>query len=110
MVCADGINILSKNIISLKKTKVSLFNFFLFFEDVDLEVNTDLNLSVYFVSSQNIGQYNNIRMINKSFENVANLFGNNSNKSKFHSLNSEDACYCSVHKLCLSFCRLKIYR
>jgi hypothetical protein len=35
---------------------------------------------------QNIIQNNNTRMINKSFKNATNLFGKNSNKSKFHSL------------------------
>ena len=38
LICADGVNILSKNIISLKE----MTN-----EDIDLEVNTELNLGIY---------------------------------------------------------------
>jgi hypothetical protein len=53
-------------------------------KDVGLEINVDKTKYMLLSHHQNVGQNRDINIANKSFENIQ-IFGDNSNKSKFDS-------------------------
>jgi hypothetical protein len=84
-VHTDDVSILGENTSTIMKNKEALLQDS---REVGLEVNTDKTISRH----QNAGHNHNLLTANKSFDNVEKLehLGNNSNKSKLHSLRNKE--------------------
>jgi hypothetical protein len=80
---ADGVNILGDNIDTINKNTKTLIAAR---KEVGLEVNGEKTKYMLVPRDQNAGQNRELKIGNRSYENVSlQLFGNNSNKSKFDS-------------------------
>jgi hypothetical protein len=112
LIYADDVNLLGNNMDTIKNNTETLI---VASEKVGLEVNTEKTKYVYILLSlhQNVGQYRDIKIANRSFENVTQ-FKYLRTTLKNHNLiqeeikrilNSVNACYHSVQNL-LSSCLL----
>jgi hypothetical protein len=84
LVYADEVNTLGGSIHAIKKNTEALVEAS---KEIGLEVNAETTKYMVMSRDQNAGQNHNIKTDNKSFERVEQFkyFGNNANKSKFHS-------------------------
>jgi hypothetical protein len=113
LVYADDVNLLRDNIDTMKKNKETLINTS---KEVSLEANAEKTKCLLLSHHQNAGQNHNIKIANRSFQNVA-LFKylgtavTNQNliqEECKRRLNSVNAHYHSVQKLLLLTCYLKM--
>jgi hypothetical protein len=82
LVYADDVNLLGDNIDTTKKNIETLIGA----SKVGLEVNAEKTKYMLLSRHQNAGQNQNIKTGDRSVENVTfQIFGNDSNKSKFNS-------------------------
>jgi hypothetical protein len=103
---ADDVNVLGDNMDTLKNIEILIDGS----KEVDLEVNPEKTKYILLSRHQNAGQNHNIKIGNRSFENVAQLrylkttvINQNLIQEEIkRRLNSGNACYHSVQKL-LSF-------
>jgi hypothetical protein len=113
MIYADDVTLLSDNIDTIKKNTETLIDAS---DEVCLEVNTEKTKYMLLSRHQNAGQNYNIKIANKSFENMVQLRHLRTTvpnqyliqkeiKSRF---NSGSACYHSVQNLSLHVCCLKM--
>jgi hypothetical protein len=82
---ADDVNLLGDNIDTINKTMETLIDAS---KEVGLEIKVEKTKYLLLSHHQNVGQNWDIKIANRSFENVSQLkyvFGNGSNKSKFNS-------------------------
>jgi hypothetical protein len=112
MVYADDVNLLGDNINTIKKHTDA---FFAARKEVGLEVNAEKTKYMLLSRHQNAGQNHDIKIANRSFENVAHfkyLGMTVTNKNSIQEeidrgLNSGNVCYHSVQKFCRLVCCLK---
>jgi hypothetical protein len=79
----DDVNLLEDNIGTIKKNTVTLIGAG---KKVGLEMNVERTKYMLLSRHQNAGQNRNINIANRSFENMTvQIFGDDSNKSKFDS-------------------------
>jgi sorting nexin-29 len=103
LVYADDMNLLGDNVDTLKKNAQSLINAS---KEVGLEVNAEKTKYVLLSRHQNAEQNRNIKIADRSFENVAQFRYFGMTASNIHliqeeikrRLNSDNACYHSVQK------------
>jgi hypothetical protein len=77
---ADDVNLLGDNIHTVKKNTETLIDA----KEVGLEINVEKTKYMLLSPQQNVGQNQDIKIANRSFETVTvQIFGDNSNKSKF---------------------------
>jgi hypothetical protein len=80
---ADDVNLLGDNIDTIKKSTETLIGAS---KEVGLEINVEKTKYKLLSRHQNVGQNWDIKIANRSFENVIpQIFGNDSNKPKFDS-------------------------
>jgi hypothetical protein len=80
---ADDVNLLGDNIDNIKKNTETLIDAS---KEIGLEINVEKTKYMLPSLEQNAGQNRDIKIANRSFENVSvQIFGNDSNKSKFDS-------------------------
>jgi hypothetical protein len=80
---ADDVNLLGDNIDTIKKNMEILIDAC---KEVGLEINVDKTKYMLLSRHQNVGQNRDIKIANRSFENVSvQIFGDDSNKPKFDS-------------------------
>jgi hypothetical protein len=80
---ADDMNLLGDNIDTVKKNTETLIDDS---KEVGLEIKVEKTKYMLLSRHQNVVQNRDIKIANRLFENVTvQIFGNNSNKSKFHS-------------------------
>jgi hypothetical protein len=84
LVYADDVTLLGNNLNTRKKNTHTLISDS---KEVGLEVNTEESEYMLLSRHQNAGQIHDIKIANRSFENVAQFkyFWNKNNKSKFDS-------------------------
>jgi hypothetical protein len=105
LVYADDVNLLGDNIDTIKKNTVTLTGAS---KEVGLEVNAEKTKYMLLSRHQNAGQNHNIKIDNRSFENVAQFkyLGTTVTNQNIieeeikRRLNSGNACYHSVQKFC----------
>jgi hypothetical protein len=98
---ADDVNLLGDNINTIKKNTYALNDIS---KEVDLEVNAEKTKYTLMCRHQNAGQNHNVKIANRSFENVAQfkyLGSTVSNQNMIQEeikrrMNSGNACYHSV--------------
>jgi hypothetical protein len=103
-VYADDVNLLGDDIDTIKKNTETLIGAS---KEVGLEVNTEKAKYMLISHHENAGQNHNIKIANRSFENMAkfNYLGKIiTDQNVFHGkiksgLNLDNACYYSVHNL-----------
>jgi hypothetical protein len=69
LLCADDVNLFVKNIYPIKKTEALLFTK----NDVCLEVTVQKTKRMFMCCEQHAGQNRNMKIGNKSFENLSKL-------------------------------------
>jgi hypothetical protein len=119
LVYADDVNLLADNIGTIKKNKETSIDAS---KKVDLEVNTEKTKYMLLSCNHNVGQNNDLKMANRSFENVRQFkpFGTVTNENLSQEeikrrMNSGNACNHSVQNI-LSCClmsknvNIKIYK
>jgi hypothetical protein len=81
---ADDGNLLGNNIGTIKKNTETLIGAS---KEVGIEINIEKTKYMLVSRHQNVGQNRDIKIANRSFENVSTvqIFGDDSNKSKFDS-------------------------
>jgi hypothetical protein len=112
LVYADDVNLLSDNINSIKEKAGSLIGAS---KEVGLEVNAKKTKYMLLSRCHNAGQTHNVKLPNRSFENVAQFQSLGTivtNQNLIHyeikmRLNSGSTCHYSVHNFCLLICCLK---
>jgi hypothetical protein len=78
---ADDVNLLGDNMDTIKKNTETLIHAS---KGVGLEINVEKTKYMLLSPHQNVGQSRDIKIGNRSFENVSvQIFGDDSNKSKF---------------------------
>jgi hypothetical protein len=84
LVYADDVNISGGSVHAVKKNTEALV---VASKEVGLKVNAEKTKYMVMSRNQNAGQNHNIKLDNKSFDQggTVQIFGNNPNKSKFHS-------------------------
>jgi hypothetical protein len=110
LVCADDVNLLGDNIVAVKKNTKTTTDAIM---ETGLELSTEKIKYMLLFRYQNAGQNHDMKIANRSFENVAQFkyFGttitvqNLIQKEIKRRLNLDNACYHSVQNL-LSSCRL----
>jgi hypothetical protein len=113
LVYADDVNLLGDSIHTIKENKETLSEAS---KDIGLEINAEKTKYMIMSHHQNSGQNQNIRIADKSFENLAKfkcLGTTLINKKGIHDeikngLNAGNACYYSVQNL-LSSCLVSKY-
>jgi hypothetical protein len=82
LVYADHVNLLGDNIDTIEKNTKTLIDAS---KEVGLEINVEKTKYMLLSGHQNAGQNRDIKIANRSFENVSQLkyFRNDNNKSKF---------------------------
>jgi hypothetical protein len=109
LVYADDVNRVGDNIDTMKKNTESLIYAS---KDVGLEGNSEKTKYMLMSHHQNAGQNHNIKITNRSFENMAKfryLGMEVTNKNLIHEemksrLNLGNSCYHSVQNFCLVWC------
>jgi hypothetical protein len=103
LLAYDDMNLLRDKIDTIKTNSETLIYAS---KEIGLEINVEKTKYMLLSRHQNVGQNQDIKIANRSFENVSvQIFGNGSNKSKFVSgeirrrLNSDNSCYNSVQHL-----------
>jgi hypothetical protein len=115
VVYAGDVNILGGSIQAIKRNKEALV---VASKEIGLEVNAEKTKYMIMSGDQNVGQNDNIKLDNKSFERVeqfkylgTSLTNQNSIQEEIKSrLKSRNACYHSVQYLLSSVCYPKIYK
>jgi hypothetical protein len=115
LVYADDVNLLGDNIDTINKNTQTFISAS---KEVGREVNTEKTNYILLSRHQNAGQNHDIKVVNLCFENVAqfrHLGTTIRNQNVIQEeikrrLNSGNACYHSVQKLCLLVCCLKTYK
>jgi hypothetical protein len=99
----DDVYLLGNNINTIKKNTEALTDAG---NEVGLKVSTNKTKHMLMSHTQNVGKNHNIKIANRSFENMAKFkyFGTTAtNQNRIHEdikrLNSSNACYNSVHNL-----------
>jgi hypothetical protein len=109
LVYADDVSILRDNIDTIKRNTETLIDAG---KEVGLEANAEKTPYILLSRHQNAGQNHDIKIANRSFENVAQLkyLGTTVTNQKWieeeikRRLNLGSACYHSVQTLCLLVC------